>query len=149
MKQLEFHEVGPPFSEAQLLALEERVGFTFPADLVTFLRKNNGGRPLYCEFFVPGINDTVDFHEVIGIGEPKGIEFWLDEYEGALFEGEFPERMVPIGFESFGNGIMVKDDGGVYYWDLDYHYGDGHTTNVYKIADSFSAFIDGLQRVVL
>ena len=149
MKDLEFHEVGPPFTEAQLLALEKRVGFKLPDDVVTFLRRNNGGRPLYSEFFVPDLGEWIDFHEVKGIGASKGIEFWLDEYQSPIYEGGFPEHMLPIGKDTFGDWILVKSDGGVYYWDIDGYYSDGSTTDKYKVADSFSAFIDSLQRVVL
>lgn len=141
MAAIAFLEVGRPFGENDLVRLEQRVGFELPEELVAFLRNSNGGRPEYCTFTIPELEVAVDLCEVIGIGERWGIEYWLDEYGT-----DMPSRSIPVGFETYGNCVLVRDDGGVYYWDIYGIYGKGKGSRIYYVADSFRSFIDELER---
>lgn len=125
---------------------EKTIGFELPADYKQFLLSYNGGSDRMDEFYVPGLKEMIPTDVFFGLDYDVELDLrtWYNEYKGDLL----PNTII-IAHDP-GSGIIVLINGpdlkGVYYWDhaCDFPLSD-EQSNVYKIADSFQEFIDGLK----
>ncbi len=130
---------------------EARRGMVLPAAYKVFLLNANGGMPIPDVFEVPGwhgqASELLIFY---GIHEDPGYS--LDSACKSYHE-RVPADLIPIATDSGGNNICLgwkgERQGKVYFWDHEDELDeDGNFVtdyrNVYLVADSLQAFLDGL-----
>ncbi len=133
--------------ENEIIELEKKIKHRLPEDYREFLRNNNGGTTdceLIC-FDTENIKEGIALDVLYGINLSKSlcIEQWCEEYSTDLLED-----MIIIG-HAVETGIILlvnRDDWkGIYFWDnaLDYE-NSTEDKCMYKIADTFSEFLNGL-----
>jgi hypothetical protein len=134
-----------PITDAELTEMEQRLGMTIPGEYRLWLLQHNGGRP------EPHV---VQFRKTDGPYTDVGIRsFFSDaEVEGCavnykLIRQRLPNRLFPMGNDSFGNLICIstsgKDKGFVYFWDHEEEE-EAANSNCYLLARKFSEFLDNL-----
>jgi cell wall assembly regulator SMI1 len=139
-----------PLTEVVALerALAER-GWSLPPSYKAFLTRQDGGRPM---------EDWV-FRYRKGDRERRGsITYFLGvrpSDDGDLLSevdtiGDYlPKGVLPIAGDSFGNAIVIdaRDgrDGPVSFWDHEQIPEQPDDSNLYEIAPSLEAFLDGLE----
>jgi hypothetical protein len=95
-------------TQAQVAAIEERIGVAFPDDYRAFLLNYNGGN--FCE---PDITPPVDecpldgLRSLFGIGASHPYIELASESHLAIFTDNHPAQVVPIGDTSMGNLILL------------------------------------------
>lgn len=135
-------------SEADLVAVEGRIGRAIPAPYRAFLLKHNGGQPEQPFDFSMRDNSgrdqvgTVDTFLGINAKEFFNLESYLKTYEDRI-----PSNFFPIANDPGGNLIVMategEKEGAVYFWDHEFEADEGQPPtdrNLYFIADS----LDGL-----
>jgi hypothetical protein len=135
--------------DADILALEKKIGTNLPADYKEFLMRSNGGRPDPKFFPIRGFENN-PFGQVqgfLGIDDPE--ESCRLDWKYRAFRGRIPANFFPIACEDGGSLICLclsgPDTGHVYYWN---YYGEAKPSvgdNVYFIAETFQGFLDSLQ----
>lgn len=148
-------EAPKALTEADVRALEQRLGATLPEQYRAFLARQNGGEPTPSAF---------RFAHRSGPYTDGRVRYLFSVYDGkrsledrnALYKTRFskrlPDEMVPIGADSFGNLVCLSvgagEEGSVWFWN---HDNEGQTAsgapwreNLSRIADSFDAFLAGL-----
>lgn len=130
-------------SEAQVAALEEKLGITFPEDYRDFLLRFNGGAfddptieptqegcPQDMLNTLWGIGASIDSAE---LGEPGDIE---------LFDDNVPPKVLPIGDTPMGSLILLDtapgEENGMIYFDESF----GES---YYLADGIGEFFELLK----
>lgn len=161
---------GPRLLEAEIAEFEREIDARLPGDYRAFLTACNGGwfgqqadlwfRPQ--RFKEPRFNNRA-IREGVGLNTAYGIR--SDEFHFSLRdqilvylgdERRMPREVIPIGYDEFGNGICIvvrgPRCGEVVFWDheeeLFSETWDGSLAaaeNVYPVAESFEAFVDGLE----
>ena len=136
-------------SPTALSSFEQSIGTALPDEYRLFLLANNG-----CRFAndmlltIPGPVQESLVRELYGL-EAADVEMTIIGALG-IYAGRIPSTILPIG-EDIGSypiclSLADKDYGAVYYWDLEGgHVGARPTANVYPLAPSFTAFLQGLQ----
>jgi hypothetical protein len=80
---------------------------------------------------------------LFGLNHPKrslDLRFWQRE-----MAGDIPEKSIIIGNDPGGN-LLVLDDKGVYYYDHVHYYPQSSVKkNAYKVASSFTEFLNLLR----
>lgn len=141
---------GPTVGDAELAALEARIGKRLPRPYRDFLLSSNGGVPVPNTVDVPGYDQSpTDLQEFFGLGlasETSRIEWNIE-----MFSERLDPRLVPIACDSGGNlfclSIRPADEGAVLYCDLEAVYADyGKTPPTYLVAPDFSQFVTGLRQ---
>lgn len=120
--------------------------------------KINGGRcePSDFSFVEDGrtTSSVVDWFLAIYDGKSHNLYRHLLLFK--IEEKRMPRHVIPIAHDPGGNLICIScaghDGGSVYFWDhereVDYSIADDSDySNLYFIADSFDAFINGLQKL--
>jgi hypothetical protein len=135
-------------SDDKIAAFQARQAITLPDDYKQFLRETNGGIVAKQKFdFIEGRRKTdsraTKFYGV-DLGPYDDIDFQL-----SLVEGRIPEETIPVAHDDLGNLVCLvvlgKSVGQVFFWDHEKESGGRPTyKNMYKIADSFTAFIEHL-----
>lgn len=140
---------GPPVSEADVAALEQRLGLRIPVPFRAFLLRFNGGKPSPNVVDVGGYaGSPTDVQVVFGVGrevESSGLEWnvrTLAERFGATY--------LPVACDSggciFGVSLRDADFGRVYFFDLDAVYGDLATPPPeYPVAADVDEFLGRLR----
>lgn len=129
--------------------LEKTLGFLIPDDYKDFLGEYNGGtsKVRYSKFFVKELNQEIPLDVLYGISVKRTFD--LSEcYEE--FEEDMLQNSLIIGDDP-GSGLIVlitdPENHGVYYWDHSFHFPQSsEEENTYKIADSFTDFINELKK---
>src|SRR5262249_19032361 len=133
-------------SNLSIEKLETRVGAKLPGEYRRFLQLENGGKPDVRGFRFKTADGGISNSQVewfFGLCKNDGYGL-LDKVD--VYGGRIPGGTLPIACDPFGNLVLLslnmKDYGAVLFWD--------HETeltiseNVFKISDSFSAFIESL-----
>lgn len=144
-----FLQPGPPISEADVSAVERRLGIVFPAEYRDFLLTHNGGEvePLRFSFVYddgePGDAEVTSFQSI-------GVEDGLNDLEGTVFfqrdELDLPNHLIPIAFcdeDEILLAVAGDDAGKVYLWYIIESGFDG--SHFQRVADSFQQFLKALQ----
>lgn len=149
----QIRESGPPTTERNVFDFETRTGLRLPASYRKFLLTNNGGRPVPDTFKVLNwdASRTANVQTFYALGDRRSSAGDLLElYE--RFKHRIPVDLVPIGNTDSDDIICISclrlTPGAVYLWD---HVGEHHPPtyeNIYKVADSFEEFLDGLHEYV-
>lgn len=140
-----------PLDEADIAAIEQELAVQLPPDYRAFLLESNGGRPASNVFTYTRPDGPtagiVDWFLGIHTGDNESLRRYVRRYKGRM-----PANLLPIAEDPFGNIICLAvtgdDTGRVYFWDHEYEASEGEppaTDNVYRIADSFSAFLASLK----
>jgi len=147
MDKVSFVDVGKSLTEKRLVQVEALAGCPCPPDYRRFLLQFNGGKPSPAKFSIPeyDYDVTVDlFFHVDAAHRSCDLCYCLRE-----FDGDMPERFVPIGRNPGGNILLMdlSEDGKspIFYWDVsNFHPSSSDEGNTYQIADSFSDLLDRL-----
>lgn len=153
-------DFSPAVSEANIDAVERRIGRHFPSEYHAFLLNHNGGyvRPRGFRMrqqpgrVTPGqdigqLVYSADLAWFYGVGTGdfyKDIEEIIADYKNRL-----PADLFPVGTDGADNQICVSmtgpDKDSVYYWDQDAGSDIAPSfENCYYVASSFNAFCDSL-----
>lgn len=130
-------------------SFEQHIGFQLPDDYKKFLREYNGGMQAdgYPTFYVEELNENIPLSVLYGLNTDKtesDLQDWHDEYADDLI----PNSII-IGDDP-GSGLIVllhdPEAKGIYYWDPAFNFEQStEDQNMYRIAESFSSFFDGLK----
>lgn len=148
-------------SEEMILEFEEHIGFILPHDYKEFLKKNNGGivntleyRDYLCDhpekgywcFWARGLNVHMPMDILYGLSVK---DFDLKK-KNSEFMSDLPAKTIYIG-DTGGGGTVILNNGdhpGVYFYASSYFFEQPDpNVNTYKIADTFTDFINGLEEV--
>lgn len=127
---------------------EKSIGFLLPNDYKQFLMKYNGGtaRIRYSTFKVKELNENIPLDVLYGIGiEKKQLD--LQEVNDEYIDDILANCIIIGDDPGAGMIVLINDDDfqGIYYWDHSFYFSQSSDEkNIYKIADSFKDFIDGL-----
>jgi len=154
---------------SDILKFEEKYKVKLPQVYVDFLLSQNGGFPakgLHEDVECPYKNTTLDFRFFFGINtkeDPVNLEISIQ------YINDLPQNYLPIA-RDYSGGLyiiyMMDTNAPVYYWPgaySSYYYSDeldsyatnegdmividddeDHTIKFYKVADSFTEFLNGL-----
>ena len=142
-------------SEAELQAVEKRLGLDLPSDYRAFLLKHNGGEPEPRWFGYPELSEDHDgaefgridfFHSVV---LPTPAAFDVHDFERAVrhfrSELELPKKYVPVGVvqeDIIVLGCKAGERGRIYYWS---NIESGFDTSFFaQVTDSWDAFLSSL-----
>lgn len=148
---IQFEMSLPPISETDLSATEVALGVRFPEDYRGFLLIQNGGRTDRDSFRVEALGNCV-LNELYGIGQGDVGDLVT---MATLMDGRLPFKFFQIGEDPGGNVLLLATPGsgasGVYFFDHESEPDDAsqswHTfPNLYKVADSFSDFLNQLKK---
>ena len=149
---IKFVDSQAPLSEADLQAVEARLGISFPSDYRHFLRRHNGGRPELDTFHFkyetgPYTDSCVDRFYAIYNGEHDNFE---KVFQFCKADGLLQENMIAVADDPGGNMICLSvsgpDTNSVYFWDHEAYNEDDKGANLHLLADSFGEFLDGLTK---
>lgn len=130
-----------PILSAEIEALETRLKIKLPLDYFRFLTKYNGGIPAPNKFNIS--SDTDKDHVTLLFGLSPGDDYDLIENQ-RTWRSQIPAGFLCIAEDPGGNQIVLdcstENAGTVYFMDHEAHPGK----NLTKIADSFTAFLEGL-----
>jgi SMI1 / KNR4 family (SUKH-1) len=147
-----FEDDRPPAPLTELVALERALadrGWTLPPSYKAFLARRDGGRPTGPRVFRFQEGDGESKSSVahfLGVrSSPDGdLLLQVKSIGDAL-----PKGVLPIATDSSGNAICIdaRDgrDGPVLFWDHEESSDEPDEANLYGIAPTFEAFLDGLE----
>lgn len=151
---VKLYDSGRSVTQEDLTRAEERMGCTITATYRDFLLSHNGGRPEPNHFSVYGKNgalyttSAVDWFFGINTGAYYNS---LEQHFAMVREHRVPPNLLPIAGDPGGNLICLSvegaDVGTVYFWDHEEEADDSDPPtygNVFFIASSFDAFLNGL-----
>jgi hypothetical protein len=149
---IRIERAGRTLSEAEVVALELRIGCRLPESYRCFLLENNGGVP------TPDM-DTIDIEHLLGSPTDVGEFFGIDrpvtsstiDWNLSTFEGRISNQMLPIACDSGGNLFCIslneRDYGSVVYCDFNPGFGY-HVSNsaiYYPVAPDFDSFLERIR----
>lgn len=145
---MEFQKHFGPISVNEVHKYEIKYGVSLPDDYRQFLMKYNGGfRPNPCIVLVADSESKVlyaDIDQFIGVVDVP--EYCRQAVEHLASAGIDYHEFFPIADDSTKNSFFMslrqQDYGSVYYWNSDYEF--DLSFSVYKVADSFTTFIQAL-----
>ncbi|MGG4268084.1 SMI1/KNR4 family protein [Peribacillus simplex] len=128
---------------------EKFVGFEIPADYKQFLLKNNGGTTSVqnSRFYVNALDTLVCLNVLYGLDlQDKELDLQKCHEE---YREDLHKNCIIIGNDTCAGKILLinnEEEKGVYFWDQGW-YSDpsGQDENIYKVAESFQSFIEGLK----
>ncbi|MFJ7755056.1 SMI1/KNR4 family protein [Peribacillus muralis] len=128
---------------------QEFVGFEIPEDYKQFLLQYNGGTTEVqnSKFYVDTLDTLVCLNILYGLDlQDKGLDLrkWHEEKKEDLHK-----NCIIIGNDTCAGKILLinnEEEKGVYFWDQGW-YSDpsSQDENIYKVAESFQSFIEGLK----
>lgn len=128
---------------------ENSIGFLLPEDYKNFLIEYNGGtaKIRYSTFKAEGISENIPLDVLYGIGvEKKQLD--LQRVNEEYIDDVLPNCIIIGDDPGAGMIVLINDEDfkGVYYWDHTFYFEQSsEEENIYKIADSFKHFIQGLK----
>jgi hypothetical protein len=144
-------DVGRTLSEAEVVALEQRIGHHLPESYRRFLLQNNGGRPALDM-------DTIDIEHLPGSPTDIQVFFGIDDpvesctidWNLRMFENRISNQLLPIACDSFGNRFCIalsnSDYGSVVYCDFSPTFGPHVGTAIYyRVAPDFDSFLERIR----
>jgi hypothetical protein len=147
-------KISQPNSSASNSVIEEFelvIGTPLPADYRAFLLTSNGGDPEPNEAAAPPPVNTVGVRRFYGILPGQG-DGDLKHHRDAMTQ-RVPPGLLPIAEDDCGNrfclSVRREDLGCLYFWDHELEADEGEPptfANLFKIANSFHAFFEGLQK---
>lgn len=146
-------EFGLPLQERDVAEFEGKIGQRLPADYRSFLMEYNGGR---CSFgaavgfplFETEYLDLLSGLEFFGLKYPESRQWQTLIRVDEEHVGRLPAGAVPIG-ESCQEDLILIDyanDGSIVVWEREKELEKSPEENRLFVADSFSAFVDGIIR---
>jgi ankyrin repeat protein len=115
--------------------LEQKIGHRLPLDYISFLLKNNGGRPKLDVFQTKYGEYTSDIQFFYGITE-RDIYDLGTKYH--FFQDRLPKQFLTIATNSYGDLILMNlEDERIFFFDHE-------TEETVLAADSFPEFLDSL-----
>ena len=152
MKHVNIHDpLQPSLREEDIRTFELQLGISLPDDYRRFLLAHNGGQPEPGAFpvFSFAVGDYAVLNRFLGIRQGEYED--LANYYVNVFRGRIPGDLLPIASDPGGNLICLSvagpDRGRVYFWFHEEESDEGQSpgySNIYFIADSFSALLDSL-----
>ena len=142
---------GPPLSEDDIQSFEKEAGVSLPGSYKAFLLKYDGGQPSPDAFPIEGMpkNPYGIIQVLFGIHCDREEAYTLKSNYN-IFRQDTPRNLFPIGCTPNGDSICLslsgQDAGSVLFWDYYAPHSPSTYDNVYKIANSFDEFIQGLFR---
>jgi len=140
MSNIIFKNKGKSISILEIRKFEARHSISLPNDYVHFLLENNGGTPEKVYFLEKDADLVVNFF--LSLGSQK---YSLEEYfeDVKKYEEDFPDGLIPIGEDAFGNliclSISVDNNGRIFVYD--------HESGKVKfIAQSITFLLNHLRR---
>ena len=128
---------------------ENYSGFNLPSDYKQFLLEFNGGITTVqqSKFYVEALDTLVTLELLLGLDmadEKLDLQKANEQYKEDLHMNG-----IVIGCAPFSGKILLFNNGeykGVYFWDHGW-YADpsNQDENIYKVAESFQSFVDGLK----
>lgn len=141
-------ECARPLSHKDIRVLEEEIGLTLPQEYQSFLLKYNGGRPHPNAFPIEGLENNPVGAIQIFFGIDDEIESCNLLWNHRVFNGRLPSNLLAVACDGSGDLIclsLLGDDAScVVFWDFYAEHFPPTYKNVYKVAPSFTAFIDGI-----
>lgn len=145
MKNLNFTLSNKDVDESDITAAENEIGFDFPATYRQFILSNNGGLSTECIFDIPNRGKS----SVVFYGIHTGKDHSDLVITQKAYKHRLPDHVLPIGVDPGGNLICLAAEVGnewkVYFWDHEQENSPPELSRMYKLANSFSEFIDSLQ----
>ncbi len=141
---------GPPLTKDDIRTFETEAGVLLPASYKAFLLKYDGGQPSPDAFPIEGMpkNPYGIIQMIFGIR--SDLECYQLKWNYDIFRQDTPRNLFPIGCTPSDDSICLslsgQDAGSVLFWDYYAPHSPSTYDNVYKIANSFDAFIQGLFR---
>jgi len=129
--------------------LEIELNVSLPIEYVEFLLRNNGGIPIPNTYPIEGHEEEVGSIQVF-FGIDRDIKSSCLDWNFREFNvnKRIPNNLFPIGNSDTGDLICIslygQDKGFVIFWDGMYESEKATYSNVYKIASSFSDFLNCL-----
>lgn len=130
-------------------SFEKHVDFEIPVDYKQFLLECNGGTTTTQngKFYVEALDTLVSLDVLYGLdidNEQLDLQKLHEEYKEALHT-----NCIIVGSDkSAGKILLINNDEekGIYFWDQGW-FADpsSQDENIYKIAESFKSFIEGLK----
>lgn len=148
---INFEHNSSNLNDKVLQCLEQFWEIKLPKEYRKFLLTQNGGYPDKSIFFFKNQNIGSDVQGMLGITPEGGLNLLT---EIRTYTGRIPSSTFPIGYDSFGNLILISvknpDRGKIYFWDheLEADPDQGEVadySNLTLIADSFDEFINNLK----
>lgn len=136
-------------TDAELAAFEELIQWKLPEDYKSFLKGESGGRPKL---------NVIRFTVKDGKSQDSTIHYFYGLHDGRIgnlsryfhrYKERIPVGYLPIATDPFGNLMLLKvtgqTRGRVCFWDHEQEEDIPTLKNVFKIADSFSGFVEKLE----
>ncbi|HLP84541.1 MAG TPA: SMI1/KNR4 family protein [Phycisphaerales bacterium] len=144
---------GKPTSEAEVIAFEQRIGATLPADYRAFLVTHNGGKPTTPYFSYPGADGKPDPTWVTRFGELglSASDLNSIEYRPDYYDDDLPKDTVVIAHAASNDVVLLyvrgERAGQVWYKCFGMCAEEGvPEEQLYFVANSFDAFISMLRK---
>lgn len=144
-------ESGVQLSRDDIRRIESQIGMRLPSEYAAFLLKHNGGCPIPNAYPIEGLeNNPFGVIQVFfGIDDP--VESCNLDWTYEVVSGRIPPNLLPIACDDGGDLICLslfgEDAGAVLFWDQHTEPSTPSYDNVYKIADSFAEFLDGIREL--
>lgn len=144
-------DCGRALADVDIQQLEELIGIVLPDGYKRFLLRYNGGRPIPNAFPIEGLENnpfgTIQvFYRIDGSIESSNLDWNYDTLNGRL-----PPNLLAIACDEGDDQICISlfgdDAGSILFWDCHKETEVPGYHNVYRIAGSFSEFIDGLREL--
>jgi hypothetical protein len=148
---MQMTECGRPLSTKEIEALDAKLGLSLPEEYKSFLLRYNGGRPTPNAYPIDGLenNPFGVIQGFFGVDDP--IESCNLDWNVAIMKGRLPANLLPIACDDGDDLICIslfgEDAGAVVFWDQHAESSTPSYDNVYRIADSFMEFLDGIREL--
>jgi hypothetical protein len=147
---MKIRKSGEQIVEEDIIRLENELEIELPQEYKEFLFQNNGG-------YVDGFLCTPNFDEIhpetyevfvqsVNPDKFYSLEEVREEYEDNEDDPVFPRKLIPIGYDSAGNKILLgvdeaEDYGCVFFANHEWYVSKTGFYVITKIANSFDEFV--------
>lgn len=136
----------PALAEADLTAIEGKVGFPLPAELRAHYGKHNGGVPER-RYFVDDRGTEYEIRQLLSMTHPAfpGDVLFETSYENLVVKkGLIPKSLVPFARDSGDDFYCIdRETGGVVYYAMEHCLDPKRAAR--PVSASLAAFLDGMQ----
>ena len=125
-------QAAPGLTPAEMVSLQEWLGFALPEPLKAQLLKKNGGRPVpecftFLDYDGPYSDSLIDWFLTFDAdAEHSNFFEYFDMYHRG---GRILPHMIPFAHDPFGNLLLIsvsgKDEGAIFFWDHEREDGNG------------------------